>query len=312
MSFHFTVLASGSGGNASFLEVAGRGYLLDIGLGPRQIAQRLAVQGANWNCVHAVLLTHTHADHWKESTLRHLHRRSIPIYCHLDHHEDLSLGRGAFELLRKNKLVRCYETGKEFHLAAELRCCPFVLSHDSRATYGFRFDAWVEALNTRRSLAYAADLGCWDDVLAEAFSGVDLLALEFNHDVDMEYASGRPAELIARILGERGHLSNQQAAALLAEILRRDERGRLCHLVQLHLSRECNDPELAAEEARAILERFARNVQVHTASPHGPSPRFELGRLPPPTTASPSPHPKKTRGRRALPASCPYLPGMEP
>ena len=60
----FTVLASGSSGNSSLLEVDGFGLLLDIGLGPRQLASRLITSGRSWQNVQAVLLTHTHGDHW--------------------------------------------------------------------------------------------------------------------------------------------------------------------------------------------------------------------------------------------------------
>ena len=69
------VTAELKGGNASLVEANGFGLLIDIGLGPRQLAGRLAAIGLSWHAVHAVLLTHTHTDHWKDRTLRHLHRR---------------------------------------------------------------------------------------------------------------------------------------------------------------------------------------------------------------------------------------------
>ena len=50
-------------------------------------------------------------------------------------------------------------------------------------------------------------------------ANVDLLALEFNHDVDLEHSSGRSPYLIARILSEEGHLSNLQALELLREVV---------------------------------------------------------------------------------------------
>jgi phosphoribosyl 1,2-cyclic phosphodiesterase len=311
MPFHFTVLASGSSGNVSYLELAGRGYLLDIGLGPRLIAQRLAVHGATWNCVHAVLLTHTHADHWKAATLRHLWRRSIPIHCHPHHCEVLSQAGPIFELLGKKKLIRPYEAGQEFELSPELRCHPIVLNHDSATTFGFRFEGRGGSEGPHWTLGYAADLGSWDHGVVEALSDTDLLALEFNHDVGLEYASGRPARLIARVLGERGHLSNHQAAALLVEILRRDGGKRLLHLVQLHLSRECNRPEIAAGMAQAILQQLAPHVHLHTTAQHRPSPRFTLGQPTPPARPHPMPI-TRTRSRRRWRAADAYLPGMEP
>ena len=86
MSLRFTVLASGSGGNASLVESDGLGVLIDAGLGPRQLAQRLTSAGASWARVHAVLLTHAHSDHWKGRTFAHLLRRRIPLYCHPNTH----------------------------------------------------------------------------------------------------------------------------------------------------------------------------------------------------------------------------------
>jgi phosphoribosyl 1,2-cyclic phosphodiesterase len=311
MPFHFTVLASGSSGNACFLEVAGHGHLLDIGLGPRLIAQRLAVHGATWNCIHSVVLTHTHADHWKEATLRHLCRRRIPIYCHRDHHDALASGGRAFEQMKKSSLINGYETDKEFFLSPELSCRPIALSHDSVTTFGFRFEAQTGAAGIRHTLAYAADLGCWDDSVAHALSGADLLALEFNHDVGLEYASGRPAQLIARILGERGHLSNNQAAALVTEIFQRGGGKRLLHLVLLHLSRECNKPDLAATMAQTLANQFAPHLHVHTARQDLPSPRFTLGQPTPPVFA-PRARLNRMRTHRASSAAESYLPGMEP
>src|SRR5262249_15557877 len=127
------------------------------------------------------------------------------------------------------------------------------------------------------SLAYLADLGCWDAALVQALRDVDLLALEFNHDVEMEYASGRQPSLIARVLGDEGHLSNVQAAGLLREVLRLSAPGRLRHVVQLHLSRDCNHPTLAATAARKILAAVAHPVEVHTASQDEPGPTLQLG-----------------------------------
>src|SRR5262245_7450967 len=121
MALQFCVLGSGSAGNASFLQADGFGVLIDIGLGPRQISFRLSSTGANWNHVKAVLLTHTHSDHWNIRTLAHLKRHRIPIYCHADHETWLASGP-SFDDLQKQGLVRRYESLAEFTIAAGLRC----------------------------------------------------------------------------------------------------------------------------------------------------------------------------------------------
>ena len=66
---HWTVLASGSSGNASLLECNGQGLLLDIGLGPRQFDSRLREIGFGWEGIRGVVLTHTHSDHWNARSL---------------------------------------------------------------------------------------------------------------------------------------------------------------------------------------------------------------------------------------------------
>jgi phosphoribosyl 1,2-cyclic phosphodiesterase len=277
MPLRFSVLASGSSGNASLVEADGFGVLIDIGLGPRQLAGRLAAVGASWAHVHAVVLTHTHGDHWNERTLLHLHRHRIPLYCHAEHHLPLREASPGFAELRNNRLVHGYEPGSPLNLSATLSCIPLPLRHDSEATCGFRFHASPDLFGTASTLAYAADLGCWQPTLAEALADADILALEFNHDVFLERTSGRSPALILRVLGERGHLSNVQAADLLREVLRRSQPRRLRHLVQLHLSRQCNRPAMAVDAARVVLGELQSEVEIHTARQDEAGPALVVG-----------------------------------
>ncbi len=224
-----------------------------------------------------MLLTHTHSDHWHERTLAHLHKRRIPIYCHGKHQDALQVYSPAFAALQADKLVRTYDDSRDLVLASGLICRPLALRHDSIATFGFRLQAEHDLFGQAFALGYVADLGCWDQKLARRVADVDLLALEFNHDVEMQYASGRSPHLIARVLGDEGHLSNEQAAALLREVLRSSAPGRLRHVVQLHLSRECNQPALAVEAAREVLSGVNQTVELHTASQNRPGPVLHVG-----------------------------------
>jgi hypothetical protein len=181
------------------------------------------------------------------------------------------------------------------------------LNHDGGGSYGFRFEGAPNLFGESWSLAYLTDLGCWDDDLAQALVDVDLLALEFNHDVNLEYASGRTAHLIARVLGDQGHLSNDQAARLLAEVLRQSTPGRLRHLVQLHLSPECNRPDLAAQAARSVLDTLGISVAIHTAGPSQAGPCVPLG------IPARLPRPRQVRRRGAgSPLAQAWLPGLGP
>ncbi|MBS0211154.1 MAG: MBL fold metallo-hydrolase [Planctomycetes bacterium] len=276
MATHLTVLASGSSGNCSLLEAGQFGVLLDLGLGPRSIAQRLAGVGANWNRVKAVLLTHTHGDHWNERTLGLMFRQRIPLYCHTEHVKFLRRSAPSAIQLDKEKLLRTYEANTPWELTAGLQCRAFPVSHDSGPTFGFRIEGSGDLFEREWSLGYAADLGTWDMPIGAALEDVDLLALEFNHDVDLQRNSGRPSYLIERCLGEEGHLSNEQGADLLAHALERSTPGRLKHVVQLHLSRQCNDPTLAQRAAQKVLTSLKNKVELHTAAQDRPTARLAV------------------------------------
>ncbi len=279
MPLQFTVLASGSAGNASLLDAAGHGVLIDVGLGPRQLAVRLKSVGASWACVRAAVLTHTHGDHWRERTLAHLERLRVPLYCHSEHHAALEDVSPAFIALRAEGLVIAYEVDEPLEPVSGLRCRPFRVRHDGGLTCGFRFDSEPDFFGQTRALGYVADLGCWDGEQACVLADVDVLAVEFNHDVRMERSSGRSPQLIARVLGDHGHLSNMQAADLVREVVSRSEPGRLQHLVQLHLSRDCNRPHLAREAAHEVLGQHHQVTRVHTAHQDRPLPSILVGDL---------------------------------
>src|SRR5262245_6832024 len=273
MALRFTVLASGSKGNASLIEAGAFGLLLDAGLGPRQLTARLAASGASWHRINAVLLTHTHSDHWNDRTFRELLRRHVPVYCHADHQQDLIAHSPSFRSFQDARLVHTYHAEQELKLPAGLCCRPLALRHDGGATFGFRFE-W--AGDPPCAVGYVADLGCWDHRLVEALADVDMLAVEFNHDVALEYASGRQPRLIARVLGDEGHLSNVQAAGLLREVVRLSMPGKVQHVVQLHLSQDCNHPDLAVAAAQEVLGELAHAPALHTARQDRPLPPLHL------------------------------------
>lgn len=306
MGLRFTVLASGSRGNASLIQGESGGVLLDLGVGPRDLRKRLGVIGADWSAINAAILTHTHSDHWNDRTLAQLRRLRIPLYCHAQHHAALLTYGQEFQRLVADGLVRPFEAQEELELAAGLRCRALPVRHDSGATFGFRFEAGVGLFQTPVVLGYAADLGCWNAELAQALADADVLAVEFNHDVDMQYASGRSPMLIRRVLSEHGHLSNAQAGALVEHVLAISDPGRLQHVVQLHLSRDCNRPALAQEAAQAAIGQ--RRVQIHTARQDQPLPTLRVGLANGSSATGRSPR----GGTRRVPISeRPCLPGLE-
>ena len=264
MSFQFTVLASGSRGNVSLVRAGHLGLLIDLGLGPRSLLARLAQVGSSIEQVGTALLTHTHGDHVQDATLRLLARNRVTLYCHEGHRQNIGHWRG-FDELDEQKLIKHYDD-RPFLTPQGLRVESVELSHDGGPTYGFRVEGRPVRGRRTCSVGYLADTGCWSGAMAEAMTDVDVLGVEFNHDVQLQLHSGRSWHLIHRNLGDRGHLSNDQAGEFVAEVLERSSLGTIRELVLLHLSDQCNRVALALAKARAVTKASGRKVLVHAAS----------------------------------------------
>jgi phosphoribosyl 1,2-cyclic phosphodiesterase len=262
----FCVLGSGSSGNAALLLAPRAHILVDLGFGRDELTERLAAVGAGWDTLAAALLTHTHSDHVKAAALRALLNHRVPLYCHQDHLRHLEEGRYA-KHLAAGGLLRMFDGSRPIELPGQVQCRPLPLPHDCPSTCGFRLEV-ADGAGRPRGLAYLSDLGHWPQYLAQAVRGVDLLALEFNHDEDLERGSGRPDLLIDRVLGPEGHLSNAQAAEALLSVCDAERPRRL---VLLHLSRECNRPELALRAAREALARVGARTEITTSCQEAPS-----------------------------------------
>ena len=286
MPLQFAVLASGSRGNAALVKAGGAGLLVDFGSGPRAVERRLASVGSGWADVRAVVLTHTHGDHVDAATLGRVAHRGVPLYCHEGHLGGLRRME-TFPALDAAGLLRTYDD-RPFLTPDGMRVEPIELSHDGGPTFGFRFEGRSERGARPVALGYLADTGVWSSSMADALGDVDLLGVEFNHDVEMQRQSGRSRYLIARNLGNRGHLSNAQGAALIEAVLSRSSPGGLKHVVLLHLSQQCNRPDLALGVARSAIRGTGRRIGVHAAEQGVASPNLMVT-------------PRRGRSRRPVP-----------
>ena len=295
MTSRFIVLASGSSGNANLLQTDSFGVLIDCGLGPQELSARLQSVGASWQSVNAVVLTHTHSDHWNKYTLEHLRRLNIPLVAHARHHNALS-ATPQYAPLARAGLVREYTSSTTLSLGTQLKLRAIQVPHDSDPTFAIRIDAGDQTAPTW-SVGLASDLGRVPEELIAFFTDIDVLGIEFNHDESLERASRRPRFLVERVLGDFGHLSNRQAADGV-RILAKSER--LAAVVQLHLSRDCNSAELAAKAGQAALQEVQSRARLLTASQHHPTAAISL-----------VPQSERTRTERPKRSIQFQLPGME-
>jgi phosphoribosyl 1,2-cyclic phosphodiesterase len=263
------VLGSGSSGNATLLQAEGFGILVDCGFGHLELTSRLQAAGASWNDVNAVVLTHTHTDHWNRYVFEHFRRRNIPLYLHPEHHATFA-GVKQFEPLKKADLLCDYASEHPFSLGPfAVQAMP--IPHDALATHALRLE-WSSGGKT---FGLATDLGCVPLQLLDFFEGVDVLALEFNHDVPMQKNSTRPHYLIERVLSDTGHLSNEQAAEAVKNLVS-GKLHRLQTLIQIHLSRECNTLELARLSVEEMLREHSPGTRLITSSQASPTPGVEM------------------------------------
>ncbi len=280
MDVQFAVLASGSRGNSTLFRGRGAGLLVDVGIGPKALGERLESVGASWSSIAAVVLTHTHSDHIDSATFAEVARRGVWFHCQEQHRRQLAHDPG-FRKIEEAGLIKCYDD-RPFLTSTGLRVEPIELRHDGGPTFGFRIEAPSGRNRRPVSLGYLADSGTWWQAIAEALADVDVLGVEFNHDVNMQRASKRPEFLIERNLSDDGHLSNQQGAELIQAVLSLSRERVLRHVVLLHLSEQCNQPELALKVAREAVRTAGRTVKVHAArqSPAFPNLWIGAGRRP--------------------------------
>jgi len=279
MSVQFCFLASGSGGNCTLVRTPAGVMLIDAGIGPRTAATRMCGTGVRVADISAICLTHLDSDHFNLNWVDAVVGRGVPIYCHRTRTSDLERIAGNSDLAA---LLRPFGEAA-FEPLAGLFCHGIDLAHDAGGSHGFV----MEGFGCRAG--FATDLGYVPKHLVERFESLDLLALESNYDPEMQRASGRPAFLKQRIMGGRGHLSNEQAFEAVRAILDRCERRRRRlpdHIVLLHRSRQCNCPKIVrglferdARIARRLVlaEQFARTEWLGTGGVVGIGEQLTLG-----------------------------------
>lgn len=234
------VLASGSAGNAALFSSRGTGILVDAGIGPRSLAQKLGEAGAA--LPDAIVITHAHQDHVGHC-LRIARRLKIPIYA--------SEATARCEVLRGRGEVRVYSPREPFEIGA-LTVAPLPLPHDAAQVSLVISDG-------ERKAAIATDLGEIPPDLPAHLAGVDVALIESNHDVDMLRTGPYPAFLKRRIGSAKGHLSNDQARSLLKALSQKTHT-----VVLMHLSATNNMPAIALEGATDALA--GRRVRLSAAT----------------------------------------------
>jgi len=240
----FSVLASGSGGNACYVETAEARVLIDAGLSGEELIRRMEETGINPAKVDALILTHEHIDHIRGAGP--LARRfDLPVYVNR-----LTLRRALKNLGNLSKPV-VFHTGQPITVHG-LCIETFTKCHDAADPVGIV----VHADGAR--LGIITDLGRSTPVVEDRLRGCHALVMEFNHDERMLGEGPYPPELKRRIKGPEGHLSNEQAGGLLKTL----RHNALSTVILAHLSERNNHPDKAIEALEQALSGFRVKVLV--------------------------------------------------
>lgn len=233
LAMRFAVLGSGSGGNSSIVECDGKYLLVDAGLSAKQLNLRLGALGVDPQKLTGILLTHEHGDHVRGLDV-FLRNCQVPVVA------SVMTGRVVQENLKQQARWIAFESGQKFSWEG-FELTTFPLPHDAVEPVGYVI------ARGERSVGVATDLGHVDAKILTALRGVEGLVLEANYEWQMlEADTKRPFSTKQRISSQHGHLSNDQAAELIAELL----PAGLKRVVLGHLSSDCNCPIKAVEVVR--------------------------------------------------------------
>lgn len=229
-------IASGSSGNCIYVGSDATHLLIDAGISGKRTEEGLKELGLSGRDLDGILITHEHSDHI--SGLKVLARKyEIPLYATGGTIDAISKMKNAGDI--DPELWVEVREDQRFTLK-DLTINPLRISHDAAQPVAYRI-----SYGSRR-VAVCTDLGEYNDYTVECLKGLDAILLEANHDVNMLQVGPYPYPLKQRILGKRGHLSNENSGRLLCRIL----HDGLKYISLGHLSQENNLPELAYEAVR--------------------------------------------------------------
>ena len=231
-------LFSGSSGNSQYIKVNNTAILIDCGMSGKKIANAVNSVGENLDDVKAIFVTHEHSDHIQAAGIMS-RRLKIPIYA----------TEGTWGAMEKSigkiapENIQIIESGIGNEID-DLFVESFDISHDAAQPVGFKM------FHADKKISVMTDTGYVSDAMKMHLKNSDLIMIESNHDEDMLMVGPYPPTLKKRVLGKKGHLSNNIAGDTLAELL---HKGNEIVLLG-HLSEDNNIPMLAYKTVAEILE----------------------------------------------------------
>lgn len=229
MTVRVCSLSSGSSGNCQYIETENTRIIIDAGFSGKRIEQLLNEIQVDPKSLDAILVTHEHIDHSKGVGV--LSRRyDIPVYAN----ENTWKGMESTIKNVKTHNTKVFSTNKNIELK-DILIHPFNVSHDASEPVGYIL------FNNKIKMSFITDTGWINEGIKKKISNSHFYFMESNHDIKMLMEGSYPMMLKKRIMSPKGHLSNDDAADILSEVL----RGENEIVLLAHLSQDNNRPDLA-------------------------------------------------------------------
>lgn len=234
----FSVLASGSTGNATFIENDEFSFLVDAGFSGKKLESLFASINRSLTDLDGIFVTHEHSDHIKGLGVI-ARKYGVPIYANEKTWQAMDGLIGKVPLDQRFQFDM--ETVKSF---GGLDVQSFAVSHDAADPMFYTFH------QNDRKLAIITDTGYVSDRMKGFIKGADSFVFESNHDVSMLQMSRYPWSVKRRILSDIGHVSNEDAAVAISSVVEEKET----RIYLSHLSQDNNMKDLARMSVSQTLE----------------------------------------------------------
>lgn len=247
-----SILGSGSGGNATFVEIDGVKILVDAGFSGKKINERLKEIKEEINNIEGILITHEHIDHIQGAGI--ISRKyNLKIYITRESYNicEKKLGK-----IKEENLI--FINTDEIIFGNKVKVKPFDVMHDAARTVGFR----IEGIKSKKVLTISTDIGYIDNRVREYFKNSDVIIIESNYDYQMLMECSYPWDLKDRVKSRNGHLSNNDAAKFICETY--NEKLKKVYLA--HVSKDSNSAKIVSETILAELRRLNIEIPVEIAS----------------------------------------------